>query len=129
MTVKRKQMALLLAGALGAAAFVYYTWGKKNRALEEKPRPGRAAFSFRRQDVASLALQRDGLNAVIENRGGNWVITQPVDAPADQSVVNLLLNGLADALSAQSMRVLSRGAGCYGMGLRGGAIEVGVGDG
>jgi hypothetical protein len=115
MTVKRKQMALLLAGALGAAAFVYYTWGKKNRASEEKPRPGRAAFSFKRQDVASLALQRDGLNAVIENRGGNWVIIQPVDAPADQSVVNLLLNGLAEALSAQSLRVLSRGAGSYGL--------------
>src|SRR5215510_751160 len=115
MTVKRKQIALLLAGALGAAAFVYYAWGKKYRASEEKPRPGRAAFSFRRQDVASLALQRDGLNAVIENRGGNWVITQPVDAPADQSVVNLLLNGLAEALSARSLSVLSRKVGAYGL--------------
>src|SRR5215468_11350023 len=115
MTFKLKQMALLLAGALGAAAFVYYAWGKKYRASEEKPRPGRAAFSFRRQDVASLALQRDGLNAVIENRGGNWVITQPVDAPADQSVVNLLLNGLSEALSAQSLRVLSRKAESYGL--------------
>jgi hypothetical protein len=124
MTVKRKQMALLLAGALGAAAFVYYAWGKKHRASEEKPRPGRAAFSFRRQDVASLALQRDGLNAVIENRGGNWVITQPVDAPADQSVVNLLLNELAEALSAQSLHVLSRGAGSYGLSLPAVTIEL-----
>jgi hypothetical protein len=65
--------------------------------------------------VASLALQRDGQNVVIENRGGNWVITQPVDAPADQSVVNLLLNDLADATGGQSLRVLSRKAGYYGL--------------
>jgi hypothetical protein len=106
-------MALLLAGALGAAALVYFIRGTKDR--EEKPRPGRAAFSFMRQDVASLALLRDGKNVVIESRGGNWAITQPVDAPADQSVVNLLLNGLAEALSARSLPVLSRSSGSYGL--------------
>jgi len=113
MNVKRKQIALLLAGALGAAALVYFIRGTKVR--EEKPRPGRAAFSFTRQDVESFALRRDGQNVVIEDRGGNWVITQPVEAPADQSVINLLLTGLADALSAQSLPVLSRGTGSYGL--------------
>ncbi|HKE03123.1 MAG TPA: DUF4340 domain-containing protein [Blastocatellia bacterium] len=115
MTVKRKQMALLLAGALGAAAFVYFTRCTKDKASEEKPHTGRVAFSFKRQDVASLALRRDGQNVVIENKGGNWAITQPVNAPADQSVVNLLLNGLSEALSAQSLRVLSRKAESYGL--------------
>jgi hypothetical protein len=115
MTFKRKHMALLLAGVIGAAAFVYSTWGKKNRASEENPSPGHAAFSFKLQDVASLALQRDGQNVVIENRGGNWEITQPADAPADQSVVNLMLSGLAEALRGQSLRILSRGAGSYGL--------------
>jgi hypothetical protein len=115
MTVKRKYMALLLAGVIGAAAFVYSTWGKKDRGSEENPSPGHAAFSFKLQDVASLALRRDGQNVVIENRGGNWEITQPADAPADQSVVNLLLNGLAEALGAQSLHALSRGAGSYGL--------------
>jgi hypothetical protein len=113
MIFKRKQMSLLLMGALGAAALVYFIRGAKDR--EEKPRPGRAAFSFGRQDVASLVLWRDGQNVVIENRGGNWAIAQPVDAPADQSVVNLLLNGLAEALNSQSLPVLSRGAGSYGL--------------
>jgi hypothetical protein len=113
MNVRRKQTALLLAGALGAAALVYFIRGAKDR--EEKPRPGRAAFTFMRQDVASLALRRDGQNVIIERKGGNWVITRPVDAPADQSVVNLLLSGLAEALSARSLPVLSRGARSYGL--------------
>src|SRR5574341_970307 len=115
MTVKRKQMTLLLAGVLGAAAFAYFTWGTKDRASEEKPRLGRAAFSFRRQDVASLTLKRDGQNVVVESRDGNWVITHPVNAPADQSVINPLLNNLAAAMSGEALRVAPRVAGAYGL--------------
>src|SRR5215510_8034929 len=62
---KSPLLSLLLAGAMGAAAFIYFTWGTKDRTSEEKPRPGRAAFSLTRRDVASLALQRDGQNVVI----------------------------------------------------------------
>jgi hypothetical protein len=95
-------MALLLVGALGAAAFVYFAWGRKDKGAEDKPRHGRAAFSFKRQDVATLALQRDGRRTVIESRGDNWVITQPVDAPADQSIVNPLLDELAAVTSSRA---------------------------
>jgi hypothetical protein len=115
MTVKRKRMALLLVGALGAAAFVYFTWGRKDRGAEDKPRPGRAAFSFRRQDVATLALQRDGQRTVIESRGDTWVITQPVDAPADQSVVNPLLDGLAAVKGGRELWAVPRESGSYGL--------------
>jgi len=97
---------------LGVATLIYFI-STKDR--EEKPRPGRAAFFFRMKDVAALALRRDGQNVVIEDKGGNWTITQPVDTPADQSVVNLLLNGLAEALNVRSLPVLSRGAGSYGL--------------
>jgi hypothetical protein len=115
MTVKRKHMALILVGALGAAAFVYFAWGRRDRGAEEKPRLGRAAFSFRRQDVATLALQRDGQRVVIENRGDNWVITQPVDAPADQSVVNPFLDELAAVTGGRELQVVPRGPGSYGL--------------
>lgn len=115
MTVKRKHMALLLAGALGASVFVYFTWGKKDKASEEKPRPGRAAFSFRREDVASLTLRREGQNVIIEKRDGAWLITQPEAAPADQSVVNLLLDDLARAMGGRELQVVPRESGSYGL--------------
>jgi len=115
MTVKRKHIALLLAGALGAAVLVYFTWGRKDRISGEKPRLGRAAFSFRRQDVASLALRREGQNVIIGRKDGGWLITQPEVAPADQSVVNLLLDDLARALGGRELQVVSRGSGSYGL--------------
>jgi hypothetical protein len=71
-----------VGGRIGRRGVRLLRRGGKVRGRKTCLAPGRAAFSFRRQDVATLALQRDGQRTVIESRGNNWVITQPVDAPA-----------------------------------------------
>ncbi|MCI0392380.1 MAG: DUF4340 domain-containing protein [Acidobacteria bacterium] len=94
--MKRSTLILLLiaAVAVGAVILNEYRSGKPG---DEKPETTRSAFKFSREDVTSISLVRGGQTINLENQNNKWVIAQPVNAPADESVVNSLVGDLVTA--------------------------------
>lgn len=96
--MKRNTLILVaIAGALAVA--VYFLEIKEGKPRDESPDTPvtRPAFTFTRADIATLIVNRRGESATIEDHDGKWLISQPVNAAADQSAVDSLVNGLSSA--------------------------------
>src|SRR5262245_17468700 len=95
--MKRSTLILLLAAAAVGAA-VYFIEGKFSKSrdeVSEKTTP--SAFKFKREDVAGITLVRGGQTIKLENQNNKWVITQPVNAAADDSAMNAMVGDLVIA--------------------------------
>jgi hypothetical protein len=94
--MKRSTLILLLVAAIAAAA-VYYFEIKPGKPRDEKPETSRAAFNFNRDEITGISMVRGGETINFENQNGKWVITQPVNAAADESALNSLIANLVSA--------------------------------
>jgi hypothetical protein len=94
--MKRSTLILLLV-AIGAAVAVYYLEFKPGKPRDEAKDESRPAFNFKAEDLIALAINRAGQKIRLERRDGRWRLTEPVDAPADASVLEALASDLAAA--------------------------------
>jgi hypothetical protein len=94
--MKRSTLLLLLLAAIGGL-LIYYLEIKPGKPRDEKPDETKPAFTFAREDVTGLAVTRGGKTVNLENQNGKWVITQPVNAAADESALNSLVGDLVSA--------------------------------
>jgi hypothetical protein len=94
--MKRSTLILLLVAAV-ASAVIYFIEIRPGKSRDEEPDKTRSAFKFNREDVASIKLFRGGQTIDLENQNNKWVITQPVNAAADESVLNSLIGDLVSA--------------------------------
>ena len=113
--MKRSTLIILLfAAVLGVV--VYFLEIKKGT-------PGPAAttdtskpvFNFSSSDIASITIGKGGQNTVIENQSGKWVITQPLNAPADDSAVNSLAGTLANSRISRTLNASDDDVKSYGL--------------
>jgi hypothetical protein len=102
----KKPTWILLLTAIALAAAVYYFDYKRSlipKPAEDAPKP---AFTFQASDVKSLTLSRPAKASEpsihFETRNGVWQIVQPIETEADQSALQGIVNGLADAKIAQT---------------------------
>jgi uncharacterized protein DUF4340 len=86
---------LLIAAATGLA--VYFFEGKLGKSADEETEKATPAFKFNREDIVSITLHRGGNAVNLENQNNKWVITQPVNAAADESAVNSIVGDLVSA--------------------------------
>jgi hypothetical protein len=112
--MKRATLILsLLAVAIGVA--VYFLEIKEGKPRDEKTaEETKPAFSFNKDDISALSITRAGETVRLENHDGNWVITQPATARADQAALDSLAGELT---SARIERTLSSSADTKSMGL------------
>lgn len=94
--MKRSTLILLLVAIVGGV-LVYYLEFKPGKPRDEEPDKTKPAFNFSREDITSIALTRGGSTVNLENQNGKWVITQPVNAAADESAMNALVSDLVSA--------------------------------
>jgi hypothetical protein len=93
----KRSTLILLVVAIALGAFVYFYEIKGGKARDEETALGKPAFTFKREDLASITLTRGGQTVALENQNGKWVITQPVSAPADSSAIDSLVNQITEA--------------------------------
>jgi hypothetical protein len=94
--MKRSTLILFLIAAVATVA-VYFLDFKNAKPRDEAPDKTRPAFKFNREDITGVSILRGDQTVKLENQNNKWVITQPVNAPADESTVNALLGDLTSA--------------------------------
>jgi hypothetical protein len=94
--MKRSTLILLLIAVIAGAA-VYFLEIKPGKPRDEEPETSKSAFSFSREELASISLTRAGQTVNFENQNNQWMITQPVNAAADESALNSLVGDLVSA--------------------------------
>src|SRR5882672_821725 len=94
--MKRSTLILLLLAAVAGVA-VYFTEVRSGKSGDEETPKTPAAFKFKREDIAGITLIRGGQTINLENQNNKWVITQPVNATADEAVMNSLVGDLVSA--------------------------------
>jgi len=94
--MKRNTLILLLIAAV-AGVGVYFIEGKSGKPVDEEAEKAPTAFKFNREDITGISLVRGGQTINLENQNNKWVITQPVNAAADESAVNPIVGDLVTA--------------------------------
>jgi hypothetical protein len=94
--MKRNTLILLLIAAVAGVA-VYFIEGKSGKPANEEAEKAPPAFKFSREDVTGISLVRGGQTINLENKDKKWVITQPVNAAADESAVDPIVGDLVTA--------------------------------
>jgi len=112
--MKRSTLILLLAAA-ALGAFVYFYEVKGGKSRDEKPDTTKPAFNFKREDVSALTVTRAGQTVQIENQDNKWVIKQPVNAPADETAVNAIVNDLTSARVERGIKASADEIKSYGL--------------
>jgi len=95
--MKRSTLILLLIAAVASVA-IYFIEVRSGKPRDEEPEKSRPAFKFNREDVTGISLVRGGQQPVnLENQNNKWVITRPISAAADESMLNALVGSLVSA--------------------------------
>lgn len=94
--MKRSTLILLLVAAV-SGALVYYYEIKPGKPRDEAADASKPAFDFKREDLTGITITRAGQAVNLENQNGKWLITQPLNAAADESLVNSLVGDLVTA--------------------------------
>jgi hypothetical protein len=94
--MKKSTLILLLLAVLGGA-LVYYTEIKPGKPRDEEADTSREAFKLNREDINQIVLTRAGQNVTFENKDNKWLITQPLNALADESTINSIIGDLVSA--------------------------------
>jgi hypothetical protein len=112
--MKRSTLILLLAAA-ALGAFVYFYEIKSGKPRDENTDASKPAFTFKREDVSAITLTRGSQTITLENQDSKWIIKQPVNAAADQSAVDGLVNSLTDARVERNLTASADEIKSYGL--------------
>src|SRR5262249_4104586 len=94
--MKRNTLILLLIAAVAATAVFIYE-GKSGKPVDNEAEKTPPVFKFNPEDVPRISLLRRGQTINLENKDKKWVITQPVNAAADDSAVDPIVGDLVTA--------------------------------
>ncbi len=111
----KKSTLILVAVALSLGAFVYFYEMKSSGAREASSDTSKPAFVFPASDITSLTLERSDQKVSLEKQGGQWVITQPVETRADQSVVEGITDELASARISRTFPATADRLNAFGL--------------
>ena len=120
----KRNTLILLVGALALAALVYFLEIKPGRPRDEKGDTSKPAFNVTRDDIVAVTVTRGGQAVTAENRDGKWVITQPVNATADETAINSIVSGVANARIERTFSASEDDIKSYGLADPAVSIEV-----
>ncbi|MFN8628027.1 MAG: DUF4340 domain-containing protein [Candidatus Binatia bacterium] len=78
---------------IGLAAYVY--WVEVPRSREETKK--KTVFALNPDDITEVSLVYADRQVVVKKSGGDWRLTQPIDAMADAATIRNMINAIADA--------------------------------
>src|SRR6187401_3227373 len=91
--MKSKPTIILLALALGAAAYFYYVDLKMPTTKEREEKKGRV-FDIDRGQISTLSIKTPDSKVELRKDGSNWRLEEPVKDRADSSVMSSLLTSI-----------------------------------
>jgi Domain of unknown function (DUF4340) len=95
--MKRSTLILLLVAAIAGVA-IYLIEIKPGKPRDDDTADKSVpAFKFNREDITGISLVRGGQTVSLENQNNKWVITQPINAAADESALNSMIGDLVSA--------------------------------
>ena len=110
--------AILFALAAALAAFVFFHEQADDREPSASESDGRRVFADLPADpdlVESVSFTtEDGMPVRVERRDGRWRVVEPIDAPADQQVIEGMASTLV-ALSSEGVIEQPQPASVYGL--------------
>lgn len=95
--MKKSSYILLILTAI-ALTVVYFTAIKPSKRNDEEPEKTNPAFSFKRKDIVSISITRDGHTLELQSLGGDrWTVVKPLNVPADEFAADALANAIVEA--------------------------------
>jgi len=111
----KKSTLLLLLLAVIAGGLTWYFEIKHPHKEAPSSELLKPAFSFNAGDIASVNVQRQGEDVLIERRGNGWQIIQPVNTRADHSPMDSLADNISSAMVERKFSVQPAGLATYGL--------------
>lgn len=111
----KKNTLLLLLLAFVGGALVYYLEVKPGKPRDQEPDKTREAFKLNREDITQIVLTRAGQTVTFENKDNKWAITQPINAPADDSTINSLIGDIVSARISRDIKASAEDLKTFGL--------------
>ncbi|MFM8393566.1 MAG: DUF4340 domain-containing protein [Acidobacteriota bacterium] len=92
--MKRSTLILLLLAAVLGAAVYYLEYKPGKPRDEESTATSKPAWDIKNEDVASIEIRRGSETIAFKAEGDQWLVTQPLTAPANTVAVQTLLGDL-----------------------------------
>ena len=106
----KKSTLLILALAIIGGALVYYLEikpGKPRASDDETADTSREAFKLTREEIQQITLTRGGQGYAFEFKDNKWMLTQPVNGPADETAMNSLIGDLVSLKISRDLKAVS----------------------
>jgi hypothetical protein len=114
--MKRNTLILLLvAAALVVAVYFLEIRNPKPLGEEDTEKKSKPAFTFKREDIAAITITRPSENVTLETHDGKWVISQPLNAPADETAADSLARAVADSKIERTITASDEDKKTYGL--------------
>lgn len=125
----KKSTLLILLVAVVAAVAVYFLEIKDAKPRDETPDSSRPAFTFKREDITSIAIKRPAGNVVLESHDGKWQLKEPVAASVNDSAVDSLVTDITNARVERTMTASAAETKSFGLSEPAVTVEVKLKDG
>ena len=125
----KKSTLLIVLVAIVAGVAVYFLEIKDAKPRDKTPDATRPAFTFKREDISSIAIKRSAGNVLLESHDGKWQLKEPVAAAVNESAVDSLVNDIANARVERTMSASAEETKSFGLAEPAVTVEIKLKDG
>lgn len=111
--MRKTILLILIAAGLGAYVYFYEIKGGEQRAKEKSA--AEKLVQFNKDSIDYIAIQSPFSSFEFERKEDGWQIIKPVQTGADQSPLNTLISGLANAKKQRSFAVAENERAGFGL--------------
>jgi hypothetical protein len=113
--MKTKNLIILAAVVIAVLAYILLFERHRPTSDEAKTAAEKVLRNFERDDVAAIIIDRDGNRVRLEKSGDDWRLREPLDFPADSSLVSSTLGSLANLTADRRLAVDEVDPADYGL--------------
>jgi hypothetical protein len=127
--MKTKNLIILAAVVLAVAAYVFFFERHRPTTEEAREETEKVLRDFDRDDVETIAIESDAGLVRLEKMGEEWRLREPLDFPADDSVVSSTLGSLANLSADRRLAAEEVSPADYGLDDPVAKVALGMADG
>jgi hypothetical protein len=113
--MKTKNLVILAAVVLAIAAYIFLFERHRPTSEEATKAAEKVLRDFERDDVVGIVIDRDGARVRLEKIEEEWRLREPIDFPADASLVGSTLGSVANLTADRRLAAEEVDAAEYGL--------------
>ena len=113
--MKTKNLTILAAVVIAALAYILLVERHRPTSDESRQEAEKVLRDFDRDQVTGLVIEREGSRVRIEKVGEDWRLREPLDFPADSSLVSSTLGSLANLTADRRLAADEVDSAAYGL--------------